>query len=212
MYFSPLIWCISRHDLLKWKQVWRCWWCGWWRPRAWRHMCNTLARCTDTPPWDQSWHPWQVSYNRLWADPRWVQGWILSPLTGAQPVLVRMVLGSCGNPVSSLARTGLHCTGKGQARGERRWKWEGRSRRASWENKRRTLHIAPSDQWGRGLRSIWWQITGWSLIQQWQWPHSQALLHRCVSPPSILIRWCYHCHYQFQWISFKISSWIGVIY
>ena len=130
-------------------------------------------------------------------------------LTEAQPVLVPMVLGSCGNPVSWLARTGLHCTGK---RGERRWKWEGRSRRASWENKRRTLHIAPSDQWGRGLRSRWWQITGWSLTQQWQWPHSQALLHRCVSPPSILIRWCYHCHCQFQWLSFKISSCINAIY
>ena len=41
-----------------------------------------------------------------------------APLSGAQPVLVRMVLGSCGNPVSWLARTGLHCTGKGQARRE----------------------------------------------------------------------------------------------
>ena len=81
---------------------------------------GTLGRCLTTG----------------WGRPKVEPGLDIEPPTGAQPVLLRMVLGSCGTPVSSLllARTGLHCTG--QASRGRREEQE-RNRR---ENKHRTLH------------------------------------------------------------------------
>ena len=65
---------------------------------------GTLGRCLTTG----------------WGRPKVEPGLDIDPPTGAQPVLLRMVLGSCGTPVSSLlARTGLHCTGASQQREER---------------------------------------------------------------------------------------------
>ena len=91
---------------------------------------GTLGRCLTTG----------------WGRPKVEPGLDIEPPTGAQPVLLRMVLGSCGTPVSSLlARTGLHCTG--QASRGRREEQERKARKQASD-----IALLPSDKWGSGRR------------------------------------------------------------
>ena len=79
---------------------------------------GTLGRCLTTG----------------WGRPKVEPGLDIEPPTGAQPVLLRMVLGSCGTPVSSCLHV-LACTAQGKpAEGGER------SKRGRRENKHRTLH------------------------------------------------------------------------